>query len=161
MMRLFGRALTVAAIFAITASPAAAQRLLHAEASGGGMFTTIAPAGGLYLDGAWALLPTTSAVGEVQFGWMGGEVVGLGGVRQQFFRSAKGDVYGQLLLGLAGGYPSRCDLCDPRVMTFGLGGNVALNDRWALRVRADLRVGGGAADLPFPTLGAGITRTWR
>ena len=161
MAEMLGRASIVAVILAITASPAAAQRLVHAQASGGGMFTTIVPAGGLYLDGAWAVLPTTSAVGEVQFGWMGGEVVGLGGVRQQFFRTSKSDVYGQLLLGFAGGYPRRCDLCSTRVTELGLGANVAINDQWAVRVRADMRVGGGAADLPFPTLGGGITRTWR
>jgi hypothetical protein len=160
MTGMIQRALTLFAALAIGASPAAAQQLIHAEASSGGMFTTIAPAAGVYADGAWALLPTTSAVGEVQFGWNSAEVVGLGGVRQQFFRSSKGDIYGQLLLGFATGHSPRCDLCQARVTEFGVGANVALNDRWAVRVRADMRVGGGAADLPFPTLGAGITRTW-
>jgi len=152
--------LTLVAALAIGASPAAAQQVTHAEVSSGGMFTSIAPAAGVYVDGAWAVLPMTSAVGEVQYGWNSAEVVGLGGVRQQFFRSSKGDIYGQLMLGLATGYSPRCDLCHPRVTEFGVGANVALNDRWAVRVRADMRVGGGAADLPFPTLGAGITRTW-
>ena len=93
MPAMFVRAAIVAAVLAMRATPVAAQRLLHAEASGGGMFTTIAPVGGLYVDVASAVLPMTSAVGEVQFGWTGGEVAGLGGIRQQFFRSSKGDVY--------------------------------------------------------------------
>jgi hypothetical protein len=153
-------AATALAVLVVSASPAMAQQLIRAQTSAGGMFTTIAPAGGLYADGAWALLPTTSAVGEVQFGWNAAEVVGLGGVRQQFFRSSKGDIYGQLLAGFATGYSARCDLCQARVTEFGVGANVVFNDHWAVRVRADMRVGGGAADLPFPTLGAGITRTW-
>lgn len=156
-----GRALTVAAMLALAASPAAAQGLLHAESSLGGVATAVGPAGGLYLDGAWALLPTTSAVGEFQmFGSNSFELVGLGGVRQQLFRSEKGDLYAQLLLGAAGGYSGECDLCHPRVTEFGLGAHVQLNDRWAVRVRGDMRLGGSAADLFYPTLGAGITRTW-
>src|SRR5262245_5623531 len=120
-----GRALTVLALLAATTSPAAAQRLIRAEASVGGLTTGIAPGGWPlwpYVDGAWAVLPMTSAVGELEFG---GEVAALGGVRQDFFRSRKGNVYGQLLMGVATGYSSRCDLCQPKAIEFGLGGNIA------------------------------------
>ena len=65
-----------------------------------------------------------------------------------------------LLIGAATGYSSRCDLCNTRATDVGVGANVRLNDRWAVNVRGDMRVGGAAADLPLPMFGAGITRTW-
>ncbi|HEY7185639.1 MAG TPA: hypothetical protein VH436_03775 [Vicinamibacterales bacterium] len=157
-----GRALTVLALLAATAAPAAAQRL-HGEASLGGMATAVGPAGGLYFDwaGAGSVLPTTFFVLESQvFQSNAAELVAMGGVRQQLFRSSKGNLYGQLLLGYARGYPHYCDLCNARVTQLGLGANVALNEHWAVRVRGDIRVGGSAADLFYPTLGAGVTRTW-
>jgi hypothetical protein len=158
-----GRVLTAAAVIAMSASPAAAQRLIHTEASLGGMATALGPAGGLYLGWAAAgvVLPTTFVVLESQvFQSNATELVAMGGVRQQLFRSSKGNLYGQAMFGLAVGYPHSCGLCNPRVTELGLGANVALDENWAVRVRADMRVGGAAADLFFPTLGAGITRTW-
>jgi len=157
-----GRVLTALTLLAFAASPAAAQ-IAHAEASLGGIGTAIGPAGGLYLDwaGAGAVLPTTFVVLESQvFQSNATEFVAMGGVRQQLFRSSKGNLYGQVLFGLALGYPGYCDLCHPRVTELGLGANVALNEHWAVRARADMRVGGSAADLFYPTLGVGITRAW-
>ena len=158
---MLGCALVVVVGLAIGAEQVAAQRFIHTDASVGGMVTAVGPAGGLYLDGSKAVLRTTSLVGEVQlFQSNATEFVALGGARQQLFRSSRGDVYAQLLFGVATGYSRRCDLCGPRVSEFGLGANVALDDRWAVRVRGDIRVGGSAADLLFPTLGVGITRRW-
>jgi hypothetical protein len=160
MTGLIGRVLTILAMVAVSASPAAAQRF-HGETSLGGIATAIGPSGGLYLDWAGTPLPTTFAVVEAQvFQSNATELVAMGGVRQQLFRSSKGNLYGQVLLGFALGYPGYCGLCNPRVTEFGLGANVTLNENWAVRVRADMRVGGSAADLFYPTLGAGITRTW-
>jgi hypothetical protein len=131
--QMLGCALVVVVGLAIGAEQVAAQRFIHTDAS----------------------------VGEVQlFQSNATEFVALGGARQQLFRSSRGDVYAQLLFGVATGYSRRCDLCGPRVSEFGLGANVALDDRWAVRVRGDIRVGGSAADLLFPTLGVGITRRW-
>jgi hypothetical protein len=162
MTAMIGRAVTILTVLAASASPAAAQ-IAHAEASFGGIGTAIGPAGGLYLDwaGAGTVLPTTFVVLESQvFQSNATEFVAMGGVRQQLFRSSRGSLYGHVLFGLALGYPGYCDLCNPRVTELGLGANVALNEHWAVRVRADMRVGGSAADLFYPTLGAGITRTW-
>ena len=103
----------------------------------------------------------TSAVGEVEFGWNATELVGLAGMRQHFIRNSNGDFYGQFLLGFTTRDLRGCGLCEQLVKQFGLGGNVALNDRWAVRIRADLQFGGGLGDLPLPTFGAGVTRTWR
>lgn len=160
MSRMIGRLLTAAAVLAIGSSPVAAQRL-HADTSLGGVITGITRAGGLYLDVAQAVLPTTSAVGEMQvFQSNATEFVALGGVRQLLARNPRGELYAQFLLGVATGYSRRCDLCHPRTTEFGLGANVRLNDRWAVRVRGDIRVGGSAADLFYPTVGGGITRRW-
>ena len=161
MTGIIGRALIAIAVLAISASPAAAQRFNHTDVSLGGVFTGIGPAAGLYFDGRRAVLRTTSLVGEIQlFQSNATEFVALGGVRQQLFRGSKGDLYAQWLLGAATGYSRRCDLCSARVTEFGLGANVAWSDSWAVRVRGDIRVGGSAADLFYPTLGVGITRTW-
>ena len=161
MTLIVGRALTVVAALAIGVAPTAAQRFIHTEASIGGVATALGPAAGLYLDGRRAVLRTTSLVGEIQvFQSNVTELVALGGVRQQLFRSAQGDIYAQALFGVAMGYSRRCALCSPRASEFGLGANVALNDRWAVRVRGDIRVGGSAGDLFYPTLGAGVTRRW-
>jgi len=157
-----GRVLTVLALLAFAVSPAAAQ-IARAEASFGGIATAVGPAGGLYFDwaGAGTLLPTTFVVFESQvFQSNATELVAMGGVRQQLFRGSKGNLYGQVLFGVALGYPGYCDLCNPRVTELGLGANIALNEHWAVRARADMRVGGSAADLFYPTLGAGITRSW-
>src|SRR5688572_4948426 len=124
-----GRALAVTAMLAMAvSSPAAAQHLLHAEASVGGVATAVGPSGGLYVDGAWAVLPMTSAVGEFQiFRANASELMALGGIRQQLFRSPKGHLYAQALIGVAGGYSRRCDLCAPRVIEFGLGADIGLS----------------------------------
>jgi hypothetical protein len=158
---MIGRALAVLAVLGMGASPASAQRFIVADASVGGAFTAVGPAGGLYLDGSKAVLRSTSVVGELQlFQSTTTEVAVFGGVRQQLFHSLRGDIYAQLLFGVAAGYSQRCDLCHPRTTEFGLGANIALDDRWAVRVRGDVRVGGSAADLFYPTLGVGITRRW-
>jgi hypothetical protein len=107
------------------------------------------------------VLRTTSLLGEVQVIQSNAtELAALGGVRQLLFNSQQGQVYVQLLFGAATGYSSRCDLCSTRATDVGVGANVRLNDRWAVNVRGDIRVGGAAADLPLPLFGAGITRTW-
>ena len=162
MTGMTARGVTVLALLSSAASPAAAQ-IAHAEASLGGLATAVGPSGGLYLDwaGAGALLPTTFVVLESQvFQSKATEFVAMGGVRQQLFRSSKGSLSGQVLFGLALGYPGYCDLCNPRVTELGLAANIALDEHWAVRARADMRLGGSAADLFYPTLGAGITRTW-
>ena len=159
--RTVGRALTLVAALVIGAQPAAAQQFIDTEASVGGVATAVGPAAGLYLEASRAVLRTTSVVGELQvFQSSATEFVALGGVRQQLFRSSKGDLYAQLLFGVATGYSRRCDLCHARATEFGLGANVVMNERWAVRVRADVRLGGSAADLLYPMLGAGITRRW-
>ena len=61
-----GRMLTAVAVLAIGTSPAAAQRLMRAEVSLGGVMVPNAAVGGLYLDAGKFVLPTTSVVGEVQ-----------------------------------------------------------------------------------------------
>src|SRR5688572_7111794 len=157
--RTVGRALTLMAALVIGAQPAAAQRFIDTEASVGGVATAVGPAAGLYLDASRAVLRTTSMVGELQvFQPNATEFVALGGVRQQLFRTSKGDLYAQLLFGVATGYSRRCDLCDARATEFGLGANVVMNERWAVRVRTDVRLGGSAADPLYPMLGAGVTR---
>jgi hypothetical protein len=131
------------------------------QASLGSVMTAVGPSAGLYLDASRAVLRWTSVVGEIQlFQSNATELVALGGLRQQLFRSSRGDIYAQALFGVATGYSRQCDLCRPRTSEFGLGANVVLNEKWAVRVRGDIRVGGSAADLLYPTLGAGITRTW-
>jgi hypothetical protein len=153
------RALIVVGALLIGGRPATAQGF--AQASLGSVMTAVGPSAGLYLDASRAVLRGTSVVGEIQlFQSNATELVALGGLRQQLFRSSHGDIYAQALFGVATGYSRQCDLCRPRTSEFGLGANVVLNDTWAVRVRGDIRVGGSAADLLYPTLGAGITRTW-
>ena len=124
------------------------------------MATSTTPAG-LYLDGGKAILPGTSLVGELQvFQSNVTELVALGGIRQRLFGSSQGDVYAQLLLGGVTGYSGLCGVCSARATELGLGANVTLNDRWAVRVRGDIRAGGSAGEYFYPMLGGGITRRW-
>jgi len=156
-----GRVVMTLAVLAIGTSPAAAQRLNSGEASVGTVAATVVRAGGLYLDAGMTLWPMTSVVGEVQaFGPNLRELVALGGVRQRLILGSRGDVYAQALVGGATGYSSRCDLCSAGVVELGLGANIAVRSRWAVRVRGDIRSGGSAGDPFYPTLGAGVTRVW-
>lgn len=156
-----GRALTAVFMLVLVTSPAAAQQLPRFETAVGGVVAGYGPAGGVYLDAGVRVLPTTSLLGEIQVVQSNStELAALGGVRQLLFNSRQGQIYVQFLVGAATGYSSRCDLCHTRAADFGVGGNVKINDRWAVNVRGDIRVGGAAADLPLPMFGAGITRTW-
>ncbi len=155
------RLLLAAVLVAIAAPPAFAQHYADVDGSIGGMATTIVPAGGLFLDASKALLRTTSLVGEAQvFGATRPELVAMGGVRQRLFDTRKGELYAQLLLGGATGFSRRCDLCSARTTEFGVGASVALDEQWGIRIRGDIRTGGSAADLFYPTLGVGVTRRW-
>ena len=163
MIGIMGRVLTVAAFLVVgtSAAEAEAQRVVQTQASFGVVLATVGTAAGLYVDGSRAVLPMTRLIGEIQvLPSNHTELLALGGVRQTFFRSSQGELYAQLLFGIATGYSRRCDLCGARASEFGLGANVMLNDRWALRVRGDIRTGGAAGDLPIPMLGGGITRSW-
>lgn len=161
MIGIGGRVVTIAAFLAMGTSAAEAQRAVRAEISLGTVLPSFAPSTGLYVDGSRAVLPMTSVVGEIEVSPSNhGELRALGGVRQALFRSSPGELYAQLLFGIATGYSSGCDLCSARASEFGLGANVMLNDRWAVHVRGDIQNGGGAGDLPIPTLGGGITRLW-
>ena len=161
MTGIVGLTLTAAAVVVIGASPAAAQRFNHAEASLGGMIPTSMSPAALYLSGGVAMLPTTSLIGEVQVVSVNAtEFVALGGVRQRLSRSSQAETFAQLLFGAATGFSRRCGLCRARVAELGLGANVTLNDRWAVNVRGDMRLGGSAGDLFYLTLGGGITRRW-
>jgi hypothetical protein len=153
--------LMVVVLLIAGAAPAAAQQYSPVTLSSGGVATTIGPAAGLYLDAGVDVLRMTTLVGEAQvFRSNATELVALGGVRQFLFRSARGGLYAQALFGAAAGYSQRCDLCSTRTTELGLGANVALDEQWGIRVRGDIRVGGSAGDLFYPTLGAGITRSW-
>jgi hypothetical protein len=158
------RVVLVAIVAALAARSAFAQRYAGVDAATGVVATTIVPAGGAYLDGSKGVLRTTSVVAEAQlFGARGAdgvEIVALGGVRQRLFATPKGELYAQLLFGAATGYPRRCDLCTTDVTQVGLGTSVALSERWGIRIRGDIRTGGSAADLFYPTLGVGVTRRW-
>jgi hypothetical protein len=142
-------------------SPSFAQAVRAVSAGGLFAVDTTTPAGGLFVDGMTAVLPHTAIVGEAQlFGALSTEFLALGGVRQRVPTGRLTDIYGQLLLGIAGGYSRRCDLCGSRVVELGAGADVGLNERWAIRIRADLRTGGSASDLFYLTIGGGVTRQW-
>ena len=154
--------LLLAGVLVIVGVADGAAQPATTQASIGGLVTTIVPAGGVFVDGARAVLRTTSVVGEAQvFGAVGPEFVAMGGMRQHLVASSQGDIYVQLLFGGAIGYPQRCDLCGPRVAEMGAGAHIVLNRQWALQIRGDIRGGGSAADLFYPTLGIGFTRRWR
>ena len=155
------RLLLAVAFVGFAAPSAFAQRFADTTLSSGGIGTAVGPSGGWFVDGSKAVLRTTSLVGEGQlFVANATEFVALGGVRQRLFDTNRGEIYAQLLFGGATGYSRRCELCNPRVTEVGVGASVALNERWGIRIRGDIRTGGSAADLFYPTLGVGITRRW-
>jgi hypothetical protein len=170
----------VAVAVAVLSSPATAhaQRFVNAEASAGGavLFTGSSPAGGWYADAMKSLLPGTAVVAEVMGAYSPErEPSGskrwfavLGGIRQTVVRRPRARVFAQLLLG-AGRYTQRFSHV-PRftnslpvaVLQPGLGADMALNDRWTVRVRMDLHILGHNGELFTGgcVLGAGVARYW-
>jgi hypothetical protein len=142
------------------APSASAQNVVKKSLAAGGSLVTNAASAGLFLDGMTSLLPMTGLVGEVQaFAFRPAELAALGGIRQRFSARSQSDVYGQILVGVAS-HRAGCGLCSGIAIDVGLGGDVAIDDHWALRIRADVRGGGAAGDLPLLTIGAGIERVW-